>query len=66
MKIADFTQPEIDYLKENCNFVNFEIPLFDMRSKGMTLETIADKLNISIDYARKISQKVNRKIIKVL
>ena len=66
MKIADFTQPEIDYLKENCNFVNFEIPLFDMRSKGMTLEVIADKLNISIDYARKISQKVNRKIIKVL
>nr|DAW83171.1 MAG TPA: ECF sigma factor [Caudoviricetes sp.] len=30
------------------------------------METIADDLNISIDYARKLSQKVNKKIIQVL
>ena len=66
MIISDFTKPEIDYLKENCNFVNLEIPLFDMRSQGITLEVIAEELNISIDTARKISQKVNKKIIKVL
>lgn len=66
MIISDFTKPEIDYLKENCNFVNLEIPLFDMRSQGITLEVIAEQLNISIDTARKISQKVNKKIIKVL
>ena len=66
MIISDFTKPEIDYFKENCNFVNLEIPLFEMRSKGIPLEIIADELHISIDYARKISQKVNKKIIKVL
>lgn len=66
MIISDFTKPEIDYLKENCNFVNLEIPLFDMRSQGITLEVIAEQLNISIETARKISQKVNKKIIKVL
>lgn len=66
MKIADFTQPEIDHLWSVCNFTNLEIPLFDGRSKGKTLEQIANELDISIDYARKISQRVNRKIIKVL
>ncbi len=66
MVISDFTKPELDYLRENCNFVNLEIDLFEKRSRGATLETIADDLNISIDYARKLSQKVNKKIIKVL
>nr|DAR86724.1 MAG TPA: ECF sigma factor [Caudoviricetes sp.] len=66
MVISDFTKPELDYLRENCNFVNLEIDLFERRSQGDTLETIADDLNISIDYARKLSQKVNKKIIKVL
>lgn len=66
MKIADFTQSEIEFFLLRCNFVNLEIPLFEMRSKGYTLSEIADELNISIDYARKISQKVNKKIIKVL
>lgn len=66
MVIADFTKPEIDYLKENCNFVNLELLVFEMRSSGKTLDCIAEELNISIDYARKISQKVNKKIIRVL
>ena len=36
------------------------------RPQGETIETIAEILDISYDYARKVSQKVNRKIIKVL
>lgn len=66
MTISDFTKPELDYFRENCNFVNLEIELFEKRSKGETLEKIAEDLNISVDYARKISQKVNKKIIKIL
>ena len=48
------------------NFVNLEVDVFEYRSKGFTLEQIAEKLNISTDYARKLSQRVNKKIIKVL
>lgn len=66
MTISDFTVPELDYLRSQCNFVNLEIDVFEQRSKGITLETIAENLNISVDYARKLSQKVNKKIIKVL
>lgn len=66
MIIADFTQPEIDFLLEKCNFVNLEKPLFEKRANGMTLMEIADELNISQDYAKKLSQKVNKKIIRIL
>ena len=37
-----------------------------MRVKGNTLDEIAEALNISRDWAGKLSQRVNRKIIKVL
>lgn len=66
MKISDFTLPEIEYFKANCNFVNLEIPIFEQRSKGIPLEEIAENLNISYDYARHISRCVNKKILKVI
>lgn len=66
MTISNFTKPELDYFRANCNFVNLELDVFELRSKGYTLEYIAEKLNISSDYARKISQRVNKKIIKVI
>lgn len=66
MTISNFTKPELDYFRNNCNFVNLEVDVFELRSSGYTLEYIAEKLNISPDYARKISQRVNKKIIKVI
>lgn len=66
MTIADFTLPEIEYFRQNCNFVGLEKDLFEMRVKGITLDEIAESLSISRDWAGKLSQKVNRKIIKVL
>lgn len=62
----DFTQPEIDYLVEKCNFVGNEKELFLLRATGSTLEEIAEVLNLSYDYTKKVSQKVNKKIIRVL
>ena len=66
MIIADFTKPELDYFRENCNFVNDEIDVFELRSKGHTMEETAEMLNISIDKAYKISRKVKKKILKVI
>ena len=66
MIIADFTTPELNYFRENCNFVGLEIKVFELRSQGVPLEEIADMMNLSIDGVKKISQKINRKIIKVL
>jgi hypothetical protein len=66
MIVSDFTTNDIEYFRRSCNFVNFELEVFERRAKGESLEMIAEELNISYDYARKISQKVNKKILKVL
>lgn len=66
MIIADFTVPELNYLRQNCNFVGLEVRVFELRSQGVSLEEIAEILNMSVDGVKKISRKVNNKIIKVL
>ncbi len=66
MIISDFTKPELDLFRSNCNFVGCEKDIFDMRSQGVPLEAIAESLNLSVDGAKRISQKVNKKIIRVL
>lgn len=66
MTISEFTKPELDYFRQNCNFVNLEIKLFEERAKGISLEQITEDLHISYDYARQLSRKVNKKILKVL
>ena len=66
MIISDFTQTEIDWLLKKCNFTEMEKELFLKRAKGDTLDMISADLNIYRDWAGKLSQKVNRKIIKSL
>jgi orotate phosphoribosyltransferase-like protein len=66
MIISDFTAPELEYFRENCNFVNLEKQIFERRAEGISLQQIAENLNISYDYARHLSRKVNKKILKVL
>ena len=66
MIISDFTKAELDFFRTNCNFVNLEIKIFEGRAKGIPLEIIAEEINISYDYARQLSRKVNKKILKVI
>ena len=66
MTISDFTEKELDYFRTNCNFVNFEKKIFEGRAKGISLQNLSEELNISYDYARYLSRKVNKKIIKVI
>lgn len=65
MIISDFTNIELDCLRKNCNFVGNESDLFELRSQGLSLEEIAEVLNLSVDGIKKISRKVNRKISRV-
>ena len=66
MIISDYTKSELDFFRKECHFVNLEENVFEGRSKGKTLEVIAEENNLSIDCIRKVSRKVNRKIEKVL
>lgn len=66
MRISKFTQPELDVFRKECNFVNLEIDIFELRAKGYTLTEISEKLNISEQWCRKISGRVNKKINKII
>ena len=66
MIVSDFTVPELNHLRTTCNFVGNEERVFELRSKGIPLEEIAETLNMSVEGIKKVSRKVNSKIIRVL
>ena len=66
MNIKEFTKPELDYSRENCNFVGIEKEVFELRSQGIPLEVIAEMQHMTVDGINKVSKRINRKIIKVL
>lgn len=65
MIVSDFTVPELEHLRTMCNFVGNEERVFELRSRGIPLEEIAEILNMSVTHIGRISQKVNNKIKKV-
>lgn len=65
MKICDFTMPEIRYLLAECNFTKDEQELFLMRTKDVSLEDCAEKMNISVATVDRLSKKVKNKIERV-
>lgn len=66
MTISNFTVPELNNFRENCNFVGDELLVFELRSQGSSLKEIANILETTEDSIKKISRKVNKKIIKVI
>ena len=65
MKICDFTRREVEYFRQECNFTSDEMALFEMRANNIPLEECAERMNVSISTAKRISQRVNNKIIRV-
>lgn len=66
MKICDFTNPELNILREKSNFTNDELQLFNMRANNIPLEECAERMNLSISAIKAKSQKINSKIERVL
>ena len=66
MIVSDYTVPELNYFRDNCNFVGNEKDVFEMRSQGISLEHIAEYLGLSVEGVKYVSRKVNNKITRVL
>ena len=64
MKICDFTRREVEYFRQECNFTADEMALFEMRANNIPLEECAERMNVSISTAKRISKRVNNKIIR--
>ena len=65
MIVSDFTVPELNVFREQCNFIGNERQVFEYRSQGISLEEIAEAMNMSVTHIGRISQRVNKKIKRV-
>lgn len=66
MQIHKFTRIEADYLQIVCNFSEEESTLFEMRLRDVSLESCAERMNMSVPTVKRLSQNVNSKIGRVL
>lgn len=64
--IPEFIKPEQDYIKENANFTDEELRLFELRNKKYSHEVCAELLPASIATEKRINKKMMVKIMKVI
>lgn len=66
MKLYDFVESELQYLRDNCNFSADETEYFNLRAKHYSNLQIAIKMNVSEGKVSKLAKSVKTKILKVL
>ena len=66
MKICDFTKPELDTFRRECNFTEIERKCFDLKAKDKTNIQLSMELNVSESTISVIMRRVRTKITKVL
>ena len=66
MKIRDFTVPELNLLRELCNFTVDEMKYFNLRSQDKSNIQIAFELNVSEAQVSKLAKRVKSKIKRVI
>lgn len=64
MQIRDLTRSEADYLQAVCNFTTDENTLFEFRLEEIPLEECAERMNISLPTAKRLHDRVKKKIEK--
>ena len=66
MKICDFTLPELERFRKECNLTKDERLLFELRAEDIPLEQCAEIMNISTSTVYRLSKKVKIKVEKLL
>lgn len=65
MIVHDFTEPELAFYREFCNFTTTERELYELRAAGHTLDECCELLNMDLSSIKRLSCRVNSKIIRV-
>lgn len=66
MKIRDFTVPELDKLRELCNFTSDELRFFNLRAKDKSNVEISLDMNVSLAQVSKLAKRVKNKVIRIV
>lgn len=64
MKLYKLIKPELEFLKEHCNFTYAEMEVFDLLAKGHSIKQISMELSMSEPSVNRkikdIKEKINR------
>lgn len=66
MKYTDFTRPECEYFRRECNFTDEERAVFDLRTSARSVIQISGTLHMSEATVYRRLRSIKRKILKVL
>ncbi len=66
MKICDFTVPELEYFRQQCNFTRDEMAYFDLKSLDYSNVEISMDMNISESKVSVLARKVKNKMLRVI
>ena len=66
MQIYDFIKPELDKLRDICNFTPDELEYFNLRAKHKSNIAISMEMNVSEAQVSKLAKRVKTKIIRAL
>lgn len=66
MKIRDFVEKELQMFRDECNFTDEELKVFNLRAKDVSYTSIAYQLGMSESKVYALSKRVKKKMIKVL
>ena len=62
----DFTEPELQYFRDMCNFSDEELQCFNLRAKNKSIVEMALSMNCSEAKISKLIKRVKTKIKKIL
>lgn len=62
----EFTEPECEYFRKNCNFTPEELEVFNLRVKDNSIVAIQDKLRMSESTVNRRIRSIKKKIYKVI
>lgn len=63
---TEFTEPECERFRRECNFSDEERAVFDLRVKSRSIVEIQNALNMSESTVNRRIRSIKRKIYKVL
>lgn len=65
MQIYDFVEPELNKLRELCNFSDAELEYFNLRARHKSNTQISLTMNVSEAQVSKLARKVKDKISRI-
>lgn len=66
LHINDFTEPELQYFRDNCNFSEAELECFNLRAKNKSIIEISLSMHCSEPQVSKLIRRVKNKIKRLI